>query len=146
MFKTILYSHFFIWRLFPYFPCDQYDYHWLRSTGEKLPCLTHLWSSTLRNYEKFCAAVLDISKLFDGHGIGICHCFPISLTLSFLLVSACFFFFLPLKSFNICCLWAISFSRQFAMFFKVFFSLTLFQFFNKDLDCSFTSVYSYSAF
>ena len=66
VFKTFLISHFIKHLESNNLLSDhQYGFCTAKSTGDLLSYLTHVWSSSLRNFEESFVVVLDISKAFD---------------------------------------------------------------------------------
>ena len=71
VFKTILNSHFLNHLEKNLLLSDhQYGFRKARSTGDLLSYLTHLWSSSLRDFGESFVVALDISKAFDSPAPG----------------------------------------------------------------------------
>ena len=65
VFETLLNSHFIKHLESKSFSDHQNGFRKARSTGDLLSYLTHIWSSSLRNFEESFVVALDISKAFD---------------------------------------------------------------------------------
>ena len=65
VFETLLKSHFIRHFESNNLSDHQYGLHKARSTGDLLSYLTHIWSSSLRNFGESLVVTLDISKAFD---------------------------------------------------------------------------------